>query len=240
MSSRSTCFSALFFVLIFLLTGCAGHAAQAPEAVTVGEAVYKTAFYGTLFPASLTYEAETLHSSAGSLRKIAHDTFELYHAALGPYGEGTVYCAEKDYETALAFYQDPRHYRYYCTLGAESDTAVPQTVELLGVDTHTLQALFDFAERVQYDPFDETHNAAIETVSFPMPDDTQTPCLCFYKQSVDSLFVSSQAPTYYILNNRLYSVYQYDLGQGDEGTLLAVPVPAAISDELVTFLKSYL
>ena len=47
-------------------------------------------------------------------------------------------------------------------------------------------ALLEFADQSDYDPFDKNHNAKIEKVELPMPDNTKDTRLVFYKQSNDS------------------------------------------------------
>ncbi len=231
------CF-AIIFVLIFTLTGCMGLSPNAPEILTANEKIYKTGFYGTLFPNDYEFDGETLKTNNINLNKIVHDKFELYHAHIRPYTEGTIYCAESDYENAVAFYKNPQNYSYYCILGVDSDTTSTKTIEISKIDTNKFDALLDFADKSNYAPFDKEHNAEIEKVELPMPDDTKYTRLVFYKKSVDSLFMSSQGTEYYILNNHLYSVYQY-YGYGKYEKLIAVKVPDDISSYIVEFMVPY-
>lgn len=73
-----------------------------------------------------------------------------------------------------------------------------------------------------------------------MPDNKQTKRLVFYKESKDSLFISSKGHEYYIIDNALYFVYQYDYGHGEYEKLIAVSVPSAISDYFVKYMEPYL
>ena len=230
----------IVLVGVITLTGCVGLAPDGPETLEVDGVTFKTGFYGTLFPNDFELDGDSLNINNITLNKIAHDSFNLYHADVGSYTEGTIYCAEKDYENALAFYNDHQNYSYYCILGVNSDTQNTKTIEISDIDTNKFDTLLDFADKSNYNPFDKNHNAKIEKVEFPMPDDTKDTRLVFYKESNDNLFNSSKGTDYYILNNHLYAVYQYDHGHGEYEKLIAVKVPDDISTYFVEYMKSYL
>ncbi len=231
---------ALTIIIVLMLTGCVGLAPKGPETLEADGKVFKTGFYGTLFPNDYVLADKSLSINNIKLDKISNDSFDLYHADVGSYAEGTIYCAEKDYENALAFYNDPKNYSYYCILGVDSYTQNSKTIEISNIDANEFNALLDFADKSNYDPFDKKHNSKIEKVEFPMPDDTTDTRLVFYKESKDNLFVSSTGTDYYIINNHLYSVYQYDFGHGEYEKLIAVKVPEKISDYFVEYMKSYI
>ena len=226
-----------FFVILIvslILTGCVGLAPDAPKTLSLNGMNYQTGFYGTLFPERYQFNGETLDIQDITLNQIAHDDFQLYHAGIGPYTKGTIYCAESDYENALAFYSSPQNYSYYCIFRSS-----PQVFSPSEIDTDKFDALLAFAERSNYEPFDKSHNAKIEKTEFPMPDEKEIP-LCFYKKSIDGLFVSSKGEEYYILNNHLYLVYQYDCGDGEYEKLIAVKVPDDLSTYFIEFVKPYM
>lgn len=231
---------AIFLVLLTTLTGCVGTSPDGPETLTSGENRYKTGFYGTLFPNEYELFDEKTEIDSIVLNRINHKYFELYHADIGSYTEGTIYCSEKDYESALSFYNDPKNYSYHCILGVNSNTQRAQTVELIDVDTDKFNALLDFADKSNYDPFDKKHNDQIEKVELPMPDDSKNTRMVFYKESSDHLFNSSKGTDYYIFKDHLYSVYQYDFGHGEYEKLIAVKVPDEISSYFVEYMKAYM
>lgn len=233
-------FYAIVHVLTLTLTGCVGLSPKGPDTLKSKENTFKTGFYGTLFPNDFEVAGETFEINNITLNKIEHDTFDLYHADIGSYTEGTIYCSEKDYEDALAFYNNPQNYSYYCILGVNSNTQSKMTVELSDFDTDKFNALLEFADKSNYDPFDKKHNDKIEKVELPMPDNTKDTRLVFYKESTDKLFDSSKGTDYYILDNHLYSVYQYDFGHGEYKKLIAVKVPDDISDYFVEYMKPYM
>ena len=230
----------LLLIIALILTGCAGLSLDGPETLKGDGGVFKTGFYGTLFPNNYALTDESLNINNITLNKIAHENFELYHADIGSYTEGTIYCAEKDYENALAFYNDPKNYTYHCILGVDSYTQSTKTIEISDVDTDKFNALLDFADQSNYDPFDKKHNSKIEKVELPMPDDTKDTRMIFYKESIDNVFISSKGTDYYIIDNHLYAVYQYDFGHGEYEKLIAVKVPDDISAYFVEYMKSYM
>ena len=230
----------IILILMLTLAGCVGLAPNGPEILKTNEQTLKTGFYGTLVPNDFVLTEVTLEIQNIKLNKISHDHFDLYHADIGSNIAGTIYCAEKDYENALAFYADPNNFSYYCTLGVDSYTQSTKTVEIADIDTDKFNALLEFADQSDYDPFDKNHNAKIEKVELPMPDNTNDTRLVFYKQSNDGLFVSYARTDFYILNNHLYAVYRYDFGHGEYEKLIAVKAPDDISTYFVEYMKSYL
>lgn len=227
-------------ILALTLTGCAGLAPDGPDVLKSGEQTLKTGFYGTLFPNNFELTGETIETNNIKLSKISHESFELYHADIGSDTEGMIYCSEQNYESALSFYNDPENYSYHCILGVDSDTQSTKTIELTDVDTTQLNGLLDFADKSNYDPFDKDHNAKIDKVELPMPDDNKDTRIVFYKESSDHLFKSSTGTDYYIIDGHLYAVYQYDFGHGEYEKLIAVKVPNEISNYFVEYMKSYL
>ena len=225
--------------ILVLLSGCgfAGLAPDGPESLQIENKTYKTGFYGPLYPNEYSLTEQTLQAGDITLVRIAHDNFELYHADVGPYAEGTVYCEDSQYEQALAYYGDPANYTYFCTLGVNMNDGT-KTVELSDVDTSVFDALLSFADASYYDPFDNRHNSKVETVELPMPDDTVDTRMVFYKESKDSLFCSAKGNEYYIIDHSLYMVYQYNFGHGEYEKLIAVEVPDNISTYFVSLMRS--
>ena len=101
-------------------------------------------------------------------------------------------------------------------------------------------ALLSFAEQSYYDPFDRLHNSKVKTVELPMPDNMVDTRLVFYKESKDLLFCSSKGNDYYIIDDSLYMVYQYDYGHGKSEKMIAVEAPEEVSTYFVGFMKSFL
>ena len=231
-------FVVLLSVLLFV-SGCVGLAPEGPESLQIDGRTYRTGFYGALYPNEYTLTEQTLQADGFTLVRIDHDTFELYHADVGPYTQGTVYCEESRYEQVAAYYADPANYSFFCILGADgTDGTNPRTAELTDVDPSIFDALLSFADRSCYDPFDKRHNSGVETVELPMPDDTVDTRMVFYKESNDSLFCSGKGNEYYIIGHALYMVYQYDFGHGEYEKLIAVPVPEDISAYFVSLMDT--
>lgn len=233
-------FLIILLSMMLALSGC-GLSPEGPDAVRIDDKVYRTGFYGTLYPSGYSLTEHTLQDGDLTLVRIAHDMWELYHADVGPYVDGTIYCEESQYEEAAAYYGNPDNYRYFCTLGVEkSDGTQAQTVELTGVDTARFDELLSFADKSEYDPFDDRHNSRVETVDLPMPDDTVDTRMVFYKESKDGLFCSPKGRDYYIIDHHLYMVYQYDYGHGEYEKLIAVKAPQKLSAYFVSFMESFL
>ena len=163
-------------ILILLLTGCGK---DVPENLKIKNKAYKTGFYGELIP----YEMKLADGSTtlwnAKVTKIEHDKFDLYHADVGEFTSGTVYCEESQFEEALKYYSDPENYEYFCDMGVETYTTSVKTVEIPNVDKQRFEELVQFAIRSTYLPFDSDHNSKVETVDLPMPDYDKDICLVF-------------------------------------------------------------
>lgn len=211
-----------------------------PASVSIEKQTYKTGFYGTLFPDHFDCAEEAVTVGGIEYQRIEHETFNLLHADVGQYAEGTIYCDERQYAEAQRYYSEPQNFSYYCIIGVDSDDTVAQTVELNNIEASQFEALLNFADDSEYMPFASTHNGMVEKVELPMPDDKTTRQLIFYKKSIDSLFVSNSGHAYYIVDGTLYFVYQYDFGRGEYEKLIAVRVPSEISDYFVEYMEPYL
>lgn len=234
------CF-ALILAALLMLCGCTSVEIEEPERIDLGGKTYITGFYGTLLPNEMTFENKMLVKDLVKYRLIRHETFEMYCAEDAyDYGARGIFCEESQYDAAMAFYADPENYSYFCKLGVDTRVASARVEEISQVDTAKFDALLSFADASDYIPFDASHNEAVETVELPMPDDRVTTRLTFYKLSKDSLFISSTADEYYIFDNHLYLVYQYDYGDGEYEKLIAVKVPQELSEYFVTFITPLL
>lgn len=221
-------------MIMFLLSGCTGiigMSPDGPDTVSFENQTYKTGFYGTMFPQKFVYSEETFLKDGVKFRKIKHDMFDLYHADIGQYTEGTIYCDEKQYDEAYSYYSDSKNFYRYCIIDN-------LRVEINDVDTEMFDSLLIFADDSDYRPFDSEHNERVETIELPMPDDKINKYLTFYKESTDSLFVSSQGHEFYIIDNNMYFVYQYYGGENEK--LIAVEVPTEISEYFVEYMNKYL
>lgn len=184
---------------LLFLSGCIGMSPDGPASATVNGQTFRTGFYGTLFPHQWETGENVFTVKGTEFHEVLHGTFSLYHADIGPYTNGTIYCREDQYEEACRYYKNPEHYSYYCIIGVNSDDTTEQTILLEDVDPARFDALLDFADNAEYLPFDQKNPATVETVELPMPDHKTTQRLIFYKESCDSLFLSSRGHKYYIL-----------------------------------------
>lgn len=176
-----------------------------------------------------------------TLVRIAHDPFDLYHADVGPYTTGTIYCEASQYEQVLAYYSNPENYAFFCVLGVDmTDGTSTQTVELSNVDSVLFDDLLNFAEKSSYAPFNSLHNSKVETVDLPLPNHTVDTCMVFYKERNDFLFLFRKWNDFYIIDHVLYMVYQYDYGYGEYEKLIAVKVPENISAYFIALMESLL
>ena len=226
--------------IIFILSGCT-LSPEGPDSINADAKAYKTGFYGTLYPNVFSTTPEILQYEDFELIRISHDIFELYHADVGPYAEGTIYCEESQYNEALAYYSAPENYKYFCTISVNKNSVQStETIELSNVDAAVFNELLSFTEKSDYDPLEIRISAKPETIELPMPDNAKDIRFVFYKESTDSLFISGKGDDFYIIDNTLYLVYLYDFDHGNNEKLIAVKVPEHISNYFVSLMDSYI
>ena len=229
---------AVLLCLAVLLSGCAELDLMVRGEVTYEGTTYVTGFYGDLYPQNFSLTEETFTVNDILFRRLEHESFTLYHADVGSYASGTLYCEENQYAEAAAYYSDPENFTYYCAIGPDNrDNPAPVT-ELTGVDPEKFDALLAFAAQSEHLPFDFGDEREKQTVDLPMPDEDVTPRLRFYKDSNDRLFTTVKN-SWYILDGTLYLVYYWDHDYEGDGKLVAVPAPEDLSDYFVEYMKAY-
>lgn len=221
----------------FGLTGCSAIPDE-PEKLSIGTETYVTGFYGDLFPHKFDYAEEQGQAGEQEYRRIDYDGFDLIHTSSGLYSEGTIYCNERQLEEARSYYSDPDNYCYFCRVGVEKEGSSPLLIDLEDVDTKMFDALIGFAEENGYQPFASGQNEKVKMVEMPMPDETKSPVLIFYKESKDGMFTSGKGVKFHIIDGALMLVYYYDYGHGEYEKLVAVRTPDEISNYMVDFLEA--
>lgn len=225
----------LIIVLISLyISGC-GMAPDGSKTVLIGADTYATGFYGSLFPYNFNRTEEVYNVDDIEFRRLDNDSFDLLHASIGPYSEGTIYCNESQYDEARAYYSDSDNYTYFCQIGTPKKDASPLVMDISHIDIEKFDSLIEFAEKNSYDPFDFVKNNKIEKLELPMPDETESPRLVFYKESKDGMFISSRGEYFHIIDDEIVLVFYYDYGYGEYEKLIAVKVPDEISDYIIDF-----
>lgn len=229
----------IFLGISFGISGC-GMSPDGPETVSIGDHTYATGFYGTLFPHKFDFSEEIYEVDDTEYRGIEYDRFDLIHADIGSYTEGTIYCRESQFDEAEKYYSDPENYTYYCRVGEFRKESDPEYFDISEeIDPEMFEALREFAEQNSYEPFDLFKNSGIEKIEVPIPDKKTSPTLVFYKESKDGIFTSSTGESFHIIDGELVLVYYYDYGFGEYEKLVGVIVPDEISDYIIDFLERY-
>ena len=231
------CFFLSSIVCLFCFSGC-GMAPDGPKKVLIEDDTYVTGFYGSMFPHEFEYTEESYLVDDTEFRRIEHEQFELVHALVGSYTEGTIYCKESQCDEVKTYYADADNFTYFCLIGTPKKDVSPLAVDISEIDTEKFDALTLFAEKNSYNPFDFKKNDGIEKIELPIPDDTKSPRLVFYKESKDGLFASSKGEYFHIIDGELILVFYYDMGHGEYEKLVAVKVPEELSDYIIHFLNT--
>lgn len=217
-----------------------------PERVTVEGVSYRRGFYGDLYPQNIVREAD------GPCYEI--DGYKFYPVSGSPYAwlictngdstaqraedgtlhEGTLYCAEGQWEEARAYYGDPAHFSCFCRVGGNFTDAEPEVVPLPALEPAQFDALMAFAQAHCYEPFQTARNEGIDTRRVPYPDQDGAPRLIVYRESADGFFTSTRRFHFYILDGSLLLIYQYALSSGE---MDVVPVPDAVAGPVLALLN---
>lgn len=224
-------------MLCFVLTAC-----SAPETVTIDGTVYRSGFYGNLFPANMTYGSDIYTVNRIEFRRVICDRYNWMHTSNGTTTGGTIYCDDGQWEQAKTYYEDASNFIFYCEAGVENvyEDRKPAIVDLSeGIDPLKFDTLMDFAASNSYDPFDTKKNESVETIRLPIPDSGESPRLVFYKESKDGWFASDKSYQFHIVDETLLLVFYYDYGHGEYEELVAVEVPDELGRYFIELLAQY-
>ena len=198
-----------------------------PETVMIDDVVYRSGFYGDLWPRNLSYSGDPTTIGKNDFYHVDNDRFDWVHSDIGVDDCGVLYCAENQWEQACSYYSDSDNFTYYCRITRNGSLQRQYTVADMDLDK--FNALFDFAKANDYNPF--ATNPDIETQDLPLPDYDVSPILVFYCESNDGFYTAYKGYSYHIINGKLYKVFQYR--HGDEQVLRAVEVPEEFGDYFV-------
>jgi len=203
----------------------------APDTVKIDGVTYRGGFYGDLWIEDMAYEEGTYTVGGVEYRRVINERFDWVQCNLGPRSGGVVLCAEDQWEEARAYYADGDAYEYYCRVGTERAGFKPVLYSIDYVDTRKMNELIDFSESNIYDPFGS--NKGKETCRLPMPDYEESPAIVFYKVSKDGNFGSVRGDKLFIIEGKLYLLYQNDYRDEDNPILVAVQVPDELGQYFV-------
>ncbi|MBR2743444.1 MAG: hypothetical protein IKD89_07630 [Clostridia bacterium] len=207
---------------------------RVPAEVKLDGVTYKTGFYGDLWPEGFEETGDAVKVRGIEYHRVKSDEYDLIHSFAGKRSCGVIYCRSDQYDDAERFYNNPENFVYYCRIKNPDKWT---DVKLRGFDAETFDALSAFCAENEYDPLDKKHNEKIETVELPMPDFDKTPELVFFCVSTDGRFESYQGYEILASGDRLYFLFYYDFGHGENEKMLAVPVPAEFEAYLFDVLK---
>lgn len=239
------------FVLLsclMFLTSCQlirALAPHEPETVTVEGVSYRHDFYSDLYPQNIAREAD------GPCYEI--DGYKFYPVSGSPYAwlictngdstaeraedgtlhNGSLYCAESQWEEAQAYYADMAHFAYFCRVGGNFVDTEPEIIPLPGLASTQFDRLMAFAEANCYEPFAPARNEEIETQRASYPGRDGAPRLIFYRESGDGFFTSTRRFHFYFLDGALLLVYRYDRSND---AMNVVPVPEDVAGPVMALL----
>lgn len=212
-----------------------------PDRVRIDGKVYRTGFYGDLWPKNLSYTGEEYEVRGITFRRLDCGTFDCVQAPIGSKTGGTIYCLASQWEEARAYYEDSGSYIYYCGINVkESRDEDKQYFEIEDIDLEKYEALVEHGGVFGYDPFDGIKNAASESreVIIDTEEVDPRPYINFFKESRDGMFGSFKGRYFFILDGTMYLARYHNIS---EHFVSAVAVPeetAAYFIELVDDLQS--
>lgn len=225
---------AILFVVIgiFLLAGCTTPLDFfPPNKITVEGRLYRTGFYGDLYPDEFSFIGEE-YSVGGSVAwQLDIERFDLMQMDKGFKTGGTIYCADSQWEEAKAYYADGENYIFYCDIDVPGED---KTKVIEHMDYEQFEALYEFSNKNEYTPFSSKERSGQKTIDFP--DKSVSPRLKFYKQSKDGLFTSLRHH-YYVVEDKMYLVRYYDYG---EDKIYVMEIPGEIAAYFISLTESLL
>lgn len=210
-----------------------------PDRVRIEGKVYRTGFYGDLWPKNLTFTGEEYQVRGITFRRLDCGTFDCVQAQIGSKTGGTVYCLGSQWEEAKAYYEDSESYVYYCGINVkEAQDEDKQYFEIEDIDLEKYEALVEHGGVFAYDPFDGVKNAASEfkEVTIDTEKVDPRPYINFFKESKDGIFVSFKAHYFFILDGTMYLARYHNIS---EHFVSAVEVPKETADYFIELVEGF-
>lgn len=227
--------TAIVFTITF--TGCGF---LIPQEVTIDNVKYKNGFYGDLIPNSLSHDSNAYVVDDNEFYHANCNKWNLMLSYIGEYEDGTAYCDESQWNEAKAYYEDGDNFDYYAVIGKSFVWSKTSATEISDVNYSKFDELMKFAKENEYNPFAPSLNDNVKTVRLPLPDEKESPEITLFKESKDELFTSYQGYIFYIIDEKLYELFQIDCNYGEYEELIAVEVPDDLSDYFTEFLSKYM
>lgn len=229
----------LFLITIAFTLTFMGCGFLIPRTVTIDNVKYKNGFYGDLIPNSLSHDSEVKKASDKEFYHVNCDKWNLMLSYIGEYEDGTAYCDESQWDEAMEYYQDGANFDYYAVIGKGYAWTKSSATLIPDVDYSKFDELMEFAKENEYNPFTPISNDDVKTVRLAFPDEKESPEITLFKESKDGLFTSYQGFVFYIIDGKLYELFQIDCHNGEYEELIAVEVPNDLSDYFAEFLSEY-
>ena len=218
-----------------------GSGSAVPEEVSIDGTVYRTGFYGDLYPVfgergdigSEALEKNVIYDDQKhEFRRVDFAGHDWVHSNAGVYAGGTVYCADNEWEQTRAYYADTNNFDYYRGAGyyiVESSVPVPD------MDPQKFDELLAFGQKNNYNPFDKRSNEQIQQKTRTLPESEFREGVNFYKVSKDGFFMTTKASMYFVYEGKLLLVFYHDGGGGNGGKeeVVALEVPGELGQYFI-------
>ena len=205
-----------------------------PQKVIIDGVSYETGFYGDMCPKELKKEDDAVTVGGIEYRRVVNEKYRWVHNDQGEYTTGVIYCDSSQWQDAYNYYHDPANFTYYCSRDYFENEVVVENA-----DPEKFEALEAFEKENSYEPFDSEHNNRIERLHLPEPDFDKYPPIRFYRQSNDRCFSISRGDRFHIIDNQMYLVFYYTLGEDGKREMQCTKVPDELADYFLGIVEKY-
>ncbi|MCI8341622.1 MAG: hypothetical protein HFE62_00170 [Firmicutes bacterium] len=207
-----------------LLSGCVAASYDVPDTVKIGSEIYKTGFYGDLWPDDISFTDEEYEIEKKTFKHLDNTTFDCVHAYIGPRANGVVYCIDSQWEEASEYYANDENFTYYCGLNVRYSTKDHEYNEIENIDLEKFEALTQFGKTHGYKPFDVVQNKVgeLKETTIDLNQEEISTFFNFFKESNDGSFCSFKGDLFFVCDENMYLLRTRNMS---ENVINAVEVP---------------
>ena len=205
--------------------------------------VYRAGFCQNAALRSAEFLGEALFEdeNCNSWHFLKNDRFSIifrWEGTLNALPVGTFFCAEDDWESALAYYNDILNWSYHISFGRGiyfGEDYNPEYRAVPAIHAEKFIQITDFSDEKAYDPFGLIPRS--DLIRIPLSNPDEIPAIHFCRISSDgAMEISSR--TFHYIDNRLLLLYRYDYGQGEDVELICTETPPELNDYFVKLLEN--
>lgn len=227
----------IIFIMIFSLSSCIFLRPIVPESITFDGQTYMKAFTAEFFPNDYPPGSADATEFRIGFKSYYHLTTTYFDSCVGytVYGEPEIYFNANQYDEAIAYFENPENFNYFCLVGNIVDKTDHYVCSVPNMDPLMLDKLTDFILENGHTPFKSNSQKAS---SVPLiGDEWKDGEFYFYKATKSGDFLSIR-DTLRIVDGRIVLLHYYDFdGETGNQKMIYVDLPDDLNEYFLSVLS---